>query len=194
MKEIFFFSGNTNKVYEVKNLLKEVNINVLSLSNFNDCKIPKETGSSFLENAIIKSKFGYNFSLMPCLADDSGICISALNKGPGIKSKKFIENSGGQAMAIKKIIKKVREKDVFDAFFQTTLAFTVNGKNFISFTGISEGKISKKAIGGKGFGYDPIFIPKNQKKTFAQMSVVEKNSYSHRGIVLKKFVNFLKKN
>ena len=89
MRDILFFTNNINKINEIKNLTKEYKINIFSQKDYRLKKEPKESGKSFAENAKIKSDFGYKLAKIPCFADDSGICIEALNGKPGIYSKDF---------------------------------------------------------------------------------------------------------
>ena len=106
MKKIIFFSHNDNKIKEVKKLFKETGIYILTLYDFPNISEPKETGSTFEENAEIKSSYGYKKLQLPCFADDSGICINALDGFPGIKSKRFLK----KMMIIKKLLKLLLTK------------------------------------------------------------------------------------
>ena len=124
-------------------------------------------------------------------SDDSGICISALNYLPGIKSKRFQLENGGFDKTFKMIINQTKIKNNYKAFFQTSIALTTDSRNSVCFDGIVHGKISSKPRGLRGFHYDPIFIPNGTNKTFAQMSEEEKNNISHRAIAMKKLINFI---
>ena len=95
MRDIVFFSHNKYKINEVTEILQNNKIRVLTLYDLPNVNIPKETGKTFKENAMIKSAFGFKSFGLPCFADDSGICISALNNKPGIKSKRYQERNGG---------------------------------------------------------------------------------------------------
>ena len=191
MKEIVFFSHNKYKINEVINIFQNYNIKILTLHDFPDIDEPKETGKTFKENAMIKSTFGYKSFRLPCFADDSGICISALNNRPGIKSKRFQIENGGFNETFKIIINQTKIKKDYKAFFQTSIALTIDNQNSVCFEGIISGQISKKPLGSHGFHYDPIFIPDGTYKTFAQMNEDEKNKISHRSIAIKKLKNFI---
>ncbi len=191
MKEIFFFSQNRNKINEVLNAFEGLKIKILTLNEYPLIKEPEEIGKSFDENAKIKSSFGFKNFNMPCFADDSGLCIKALNNMPGIKSKRYTQINGGIKKTLDKIIKETKLKNNNDAFFQTSIALTVGINKTFFFEGIIEGNISPKPLGKQGFHYDPIFVPRGYDKTFAQMTLNEKNKISHRGIALKKLVKFL---
>ncbi len=191
MRKILFFSGNEGKVKEVNSLIDKKKLHVLSLSNFRALEEPKESGTTFEENAKIKSKFGYEKLNLPCFADDSGICIDALNNKPGVNSKKFLESFNNKNECLEYIIKKSLEANKFKAYFKTSICFTSGINSFVFFEGIIRGSISKSICGTKGFGYDPIFVPNGYNKTFGQMSIFEKNKVSHRSLAMRKFLNFI---
>ena len=170
MKKIIFFSHNDNKIKEVKKLFKDTEINILTLHSFPNISKPKETGSTFEENAKIKSSYGYKKIQLPCFADDSGICISALDDFPGIESKRFLKKN--------------------DDHKKTFVSLTFDNKS-IFFNGVVRGKISSKPRGKYGFHYDPIFIPEGSEKTFGEMSIEEKNKISHRARAINKLKKFL---
>jgi len=192
VNKLFFFSTNIHKIKEVKKILKKRNYTLLTLNDFPKIIEPKENGNTFQENASIKSNFGFEEFGLPCFADDSGICIDALNNLPGVYSKRFKKENGGIKKTFKKIAKQTAKNNNFKAFFQTTISFT-SENNTTYFNGIVKGTIAKKPLGTFGFDYDPIFIPLRQKKTYAQMLLREKNLVSHRAIALKKFIKFLQK-
>ena len=191
MKEIIFFSHNKYKINEVIKLFKNYKIKILTLYDFPNICEPKETGGTFRDNAMIKSIFGFNSFGLPCFADDSGICIGALNNKPGIKSKRFQIENGGFKKTFDMIIRQTKIKKNNRAFFQTSIVLTLDKHNSVCFDGKVFGKISSKPVGSKGFHYDPIFIPNGTNKTFAQMSDREKNTISHRSIAIKKLKNFI---
>ena len=191
MKEIVFFSHNKYKINEVVKILQNYKIKILTLYDFPKTYKPEETGKTFKENAVIKSTFGFKSFGLPCFADDSGICINALNNQPGIKSKRFVKENGGYEKTFSIIINQAKIKNNYKAFFQTSIALTINNKTTVYFDGIISGKISIKPLGALGFHYDPIFIPDGRNKTFAEMSAAEKNKISHRCIAIKKLEYFL---
>ena len=191
MKDIFFFTGNKNKYGEIKGLLKTTNLNIYTLNNFKNFREPIENGKSFAENAKIKSDFGFIKTNIPCFADDSGICIKALNFKPGIFSKRYLSKFKSNKDCFNKIINQVEKSGEQDAFFKTSISLTIRLGITVCFEGIVRGKISNKVCGKNGFGYDPIFIPNGYSKTFAEMDIKTKNLISHRSIAMKKLVNFL---
>tara|TARA_B100000989_G_scaffold114632_1_gene84244 strand:- start:818 stop:1414 length:597 start_codon:yes stop_codon:yes gene_type:complete len=190
-KEILFFSSNFNKLKEVKSFFDNSRIKILSPLNFNIEIEPKEDGKTFSENAKKKSLFGYKKTNLPCFADDSGICIEALQWRPNIHSKRFIQKFKNKTECFEHIIQKVKKSQKNKAYFQTSICYTTKENYHIVFTGKIDGIISTNILGNKGFGYDPIFIPNGLKKTFGQLKLNEKNEFSHRSIAVRKFVNFL---
>lgn len=190
MKKIIFFSHNDSKIKEVKKLFEETEINILTLYDFPNISKPNETGSTFDENAKIKSIYGYKKIKLPCFADDSGICIGALGGSPGIKSKRFLKINNDHKKTFKTIINKAKELSNFHAYFQTSVSLTFDNES-IFFVGVVRGKISPEPRGKYGFHYDPIFIPEGSKKTFGEMSVKEKNKISHRALAINKLKKFL---
>ena len=191
MKNIFFFTGNKNKYSEIKRLLKNTNLKIYTLNNFKNFREPIESGKSFAENAKIKSDFGFIKTNIPCFADDSGICIKALNYKPGIFSKRYLNNFKSNKDGFNKIISQVEKSGEQAAFFKTSISLTIKLGITVCFEGVVRGKISNKVCGKNGFGYDPIFIPNGYSKTFAEMDIETKNLISHRSIAMKKLVNFL---
>ena len=191
MKEIIFFSHNKYKIKEILILFQKSNFNILSLNNFPKIKEPEETGSSFEENAKIKSKYGFKHLKLPCFADDSGICIRALGNLPGIESKRFLKENGSYEKTFKSIIDKTKKFNDRHAYFQTSISLTINYNKIIFFKGVIRGKISSEPKGDFGFHYDPIFIPEGYNKTFAEMSSDEKNKISHRSIATQKLKKYL---
>ncbi len=191
MKNILFFSHNQKKIIEINYIFKSSGINIHNLNSFNKVREPKETGSSFSSNAKIKSRYGFTKFNMPCFADDSGFCVEALNNKPGIKSKRFLDKFSSNKKAFNYIISKAIERKKYRAFFVTAISLTLNENHHIIFLGKINGSVSLKPKGDRGFGYDPIFIPEKQNKTFAEMSIIEKNKISHRKIALTKLKSFL---
>ena len=190
MKEVVFFSNNKNKIIEISNFFNEKSLKILNLNNFKKIQSPNEIGQTFEENAKIKSLFGYNFFKKICFADDSGISIEAMGGGPGVNSKNFLQKESNPKKTLKLILSVVKDTNNFNAFFQTSICLSLNKTSHIFFNGIVKGKISDEIKGSGGFGYDPIFIPYDYDRTFAEMSLKEKNTISHRSIALKKLMGY----
>ena len=160
-------------------------------------KSPREDGLTFEENSLIKSKYFSKKSKLICLADDSGLEIDILNKDPGIYSARWGGKNGDFKKAIKKVYRELFKKDKnwqkkkIKARFVCALSICFLDKKIISVLGKVEGFISNEPRGKNGFGYDPIFIPKNKKKTFGEMSLLHKYKIDHRSVAFKKIKKFL---
>lgn len=191
MKDILFFSHNQKKIIEVKLIFKNGKTKVYDLNSFEKIKEPKETGNTFASNAKIKSKYGQQLFNMPCFADDSGFCVEALKNNPGVKSKRFLEKFSNNKKAFEYIISNVVKNKNNKAFFVTAISLTLKENHHIIFIGKINGTVSLEPKGSNGFGYDPIFIPENNTKTFAEMSLEEKSIISHRKIAITKLKSFL---
>ena len=188
-------TNNKGKLKEIRELLPKV-IKTKSTYNFN-LKSPKENGSSFEENSIIKSKFFSNKTKLRCLADDSGLEIDLLDKKPGIYSARWSGKKNDFNKAIRKVYKELDKKDKnwkkkkIKARFICVLSISLLNKKIALVKGKVEGLISPKPKGKNGFGYDPIFIPKKYKKTFGEMSSSKKYKIDHRYQAFKKIKKFL---
>ena len=191
MKDIIFFSNNKNKIKEISNLFIKFNYKLLSLNDYKNTVSPIENGKTFKDNAKIKSIYGFKKFKKIFFAEDSGICIDALNGGPGINSKKYLGSNNKTNSVLKKIIGVVKNKNKYKAFFETSICLTLNIDKQIFFTGRVYGKISLKIKGKNGLGYDPIFIPNGMSLTFSEMSLIQKNLLSHRAIAIKKLSKYL---
>ena len=190
MKKILIGTHNKGKFKEIAYLLskKFKKISPLSLK----IKSPKETGKSFSSNSKIKAKFFSKYVDCPVISDDSGLCIVALNNKPGIFSARLAKKYGSFLNAMKFILKKMKNKKNRKATFVCNLSYKEKGKKIISVEGKLKGKISKKILGKKGFGYDPIFIPSNKNITFGQMSNSKKIKMDHRFLAFRKLKKKIK--
>ena len=190
MKKILIGTHNKGKFREISYLIsnKYKKISPITLK----IKSPKETGKNFRSNANLKANFFSKFVKYPVISDDSGLCIKSLNNMPGIFSSRFASRYGGFNKAMKTILKKLKNKKNRSAFFICSLSFKKPKKRIINVTGRINGKISKKIIGKKGFGYDPIFIPNSFNETFGQMHKSKKILLDHRFLAFKKLKKKIK--
>ena len=190
MKKILIGTHNKGKFKEISYLLsnKIKKISPLKLK----IQSPKETGKTFLENSKLKANYFSKFTNLPVLSDDSGLCINALNKKPGIYSARWARKHGSFLKAMKYILKKMKKKKDRTAFFVCSLSYKKPNKKIINAIGIIRGLISHKIIGSKGFGYDPIFIPNSKLITFGQMHRSKKIKIDHRYIAFKKLKSKIK--
>ena len=195
ISKLIIGTNNIGKYKEIRDLLPKY-IKTYSAIDFK-LKSPKEDGLTFKENSIIKSKYFSKKTKLICLADDSGLEIDILNKDPGIYSARWGGKEGNFDKAIKKVYQELFKKNKnwqqkkIKARFICALSICNLDKKIISAIGKVEGFISNKPKGKKGFGYDPIFIPKNKKKTFGEMKFSEKYKIDHRFAAFKKIKKFL---
>ena len=153
---------------------------------------PEENGATFQENAFIKAKALYDLTHEDVVAEDSGLEVFALDYRPGIASARYAANDNERIKKLLNEMKDIEEKDR-KARFVTCLCYLDKYENPIYFIGKTEGVITFEPIGENGFGYDPVFYYESLKKTFAQLTLAEKQSVSHRGKALKLFLSFLEK-
>jgi XTP/dITP diphosphohydrolase len=185
MQKIVVSSNNKNKIIEISDLLGDVE--VLSLSDFS-LESPPETGSTFEENSLIKSKYVFEKTGLPSIADDSGFCVDCFGGFPGLYSARFAESVGAFEHAFKVInecINPLNKK----IYFICCVSFVF--KNIEkTFVGRVDGNFVYPPIGNNGFGYDPVFMPLGYEHTFAEMQLIEKQKISHRKIAMENFLNF----
>ena len=195
IKKLLIGTNNKGKLREIKDLLPN-HIKVLSTASFK-LKSPKENGKTFEENSLIKSRYFAKKIKEVCLADDSGLEIDILSKRPGIYSARWGGKNSDFKKAIKKVYRELNKKDKnwtkkkIKARFICALSISFFDKKIASVLGKVEGYISNKPKGKNGFGYDPIFIPINKKKTFGEMLPNQKYKIDHRYKAFKKIKRFL---
>ena len=195
ISKLLIGTNNKGKYKEIRDLLPKY-IKTYSTSEFN-LKSPKEDGLTFIENSLIKSKYFSKKTKLICLADDSGLEIDLLDKNPGIYSARWGGKSGDFDKAINRVYRELKKKDKkwrqkkIKARFICALSISYLDKKISSVLGKVEGYISNEPRGSNGFGYDPIFIPKNKNKTFGEMSSLQKYKMDHRFDAFKKIKKFL---
>ena len=195
ISKLLIGTNNKGKYKEIKDLLPKY-IKTYSTKEFK-LKSPKEDGLTFEENSIIKSKHFSKKTKLICLADDSGLEIDLLNKAPGIYSARWGGKNGDFKKAINRVYRNLFKVDKnwqskkIKARFICALSIYNLDKKIASVQGKVEGFISNEPKGKNGFGYDPIFIPKNKKETFGEMKSSEKYKMDHRFDAFKKIKKFL---
>ena len=184
-------SHNDDKVAEIKTLLAPLHIEVHSAKELRLGDV-EETGKTFEENAKIKAGTLSLMCGLPCLADDSGLCIDALDGRPGVYSARYAPNRDFDK-AMDKLLAELKECGNPDrsAYFACVLVLGHPDGSYQSFEGRVDGKIAMQKQGSGGFGFDPLFVPDGYEETFAELGVGVKNKISHRGRALQKFVSFL---
>ena len=188
--DILFASNNAHKVEEVRAALPP-QFTIRSLREvMGDVDIP-ETGVTLEENAAIKARFLFAETGMNCFADDTGLEITALNGAPGVYSARYAGEGCTFDDNMNKVLANLDGKTDRSARFRTVICLILGGKEYF-FEGEIKGEILTSRVGEQGFGYDPIFKPEGYQLTFAQMTVEQKNTISHRGLAVQKLVEFLK--
>ncbi len=195
IKKLLIGTNNKGKLREIRDLLPEY-IKTVSLTYYN-LKSPQENGKTFKDNSLIKSKYFSKKTNLQCLADDSGLEIDILGKRPGIYSARWGGRKSNFNKAIKRVYRELNKKNKnwknkkIKARFVCALSICYLDKKIACVTGKVEGSISEKPRGNNGFGYDPIFIPKNKNKTFGEMKPSQKYKLDHRYKAFKKIKKFL---
>ena len=187
--QLVFATNNLNKLKEVQEMLPS-SIELLSLKDINCFDEVEETEKTLEGNAKLKAdyitqKFGFN-----CFADDTGLEVDSLNGKPGVYSARFAGEPANAENNMQKLLSDLEDKSNRKAQFRTSICLNLDEKQFL-FNGICKGKILTKKHGEKGFGYDPIFQPDGYSSSFAEMSSIEKNKISHRGLAIQELLNFL---
>lgn len=193
IEKIVVASHNQGKIKEFQTMLAPYQIEVVSAQELNLPDV-EETGTTFEENARLKAETLSKISGLPCLADDSGLCVNALDGRPGVFSARYAPDRDfkkGMEMLLEEL-KNTASKDR-SAYFACVLALAIPGQESHIFEGQVNGNLLEAPRGDAGFGYDPIFVPRGYDRTFAEFVKEAKNQISHRGIAFKKFAAFLEK-
>ncbi len=179
--EFVVASGNRGKIEDFKVLLAPLGIEVVPIKTILPDFDPEETGQSFTENAILKAKVAAMQTGLPCLADDSGLEVDALNGAPGIYSARYAEGLGDAANN-RKLIRELHgiPAGKRTARFQSVVALVYPDGRSYTANGTVEGLILHAPKGAGGFGYDPLFFISERNKTMAELTIEEKNTISHR--------------
>jgi XTP/dITP diphosphohydrolase len=189
--QLVFATNNRHKLEEVSAKI-DSGIRLLTLEDIGCNEDIEETGSTFEENASIKSRYIYNKYQLNCFGDDSGLIVDALNGEPGVYSARYAGEHGNHPANISKVLEKLKEVEKRKARFKSVISLIWNGDEYF-FEGVVEGTIRHQPAGNSGFGYDPIFQPDGYDITFAEMSLEEKNKISHRARAVEKLIKFLNK-
>jgi len=189
--KLVFATNNKNKFDEIRYKIGDI----VQLINLNDLGFNEEINETHMtleENAAEKAFFIFERFKLNCFADDTGLEIKALSGNPGVFSARYAGDESCSENNIKRVLKELKEIRNREAQFRTVIALVENGK-LITFEGRIRGKILEERKGSKGFGYDPIFRPDGFDKTFAEMSLEEKNIISHRTVAVNKLIDYLSK-
>jgi XTP/dITP diphosphohydrolase len=189
--QLVFASNNKNKIKEIQALVPDT-IQIISLEDIGCTEDIPETADTIEGNAILKanyitSNYGYN-----CFADDTGLEVDSLNGAPGVYSARYAGEQKDANDNMDKLLSELKDTTNRNANFKTVICLNFNGTQQL-FTGVINGTIIDEKIGTNGFGYDPIFIAEGHQKTFAELSLEEKATISHRGIAVQQLIRFLSK-
>ena len=191
--KIVLATSNQGKVREIKKILDIKGIKILSLADFSERIRITENGRTFKENAVKKARAAQKKFGLAAIADDSGLCVDALHKKPGVRSARFARPPVTSEKLCKKLLRVM--KDIPDkkrtAFFVCAVAVAGPGGRIKIIEGKVKGTIIRQLKGTRGFGYDSVFVPRGYEKTFARMPIAQKNKISHRGIAFRRTREYL---
>jgi XTP/dITP diphosphohydrolase len=192
LKELIFASHNAGKIREIREMIEPLGI---ELKTYKDIDIPdvEETGTTFAENSLLKSSKIAEITGIACIADDSGLCVDALNGAPGVYSARYAPDRDFDK-GMEKLLAEIAKSRNPDrsAHFSCVISLAYPDGKYELFEGRINGKIAEQKQGTGGFGYDPIFIPEGYDKSFAELGNEIKNKISHRGRAMQKLSQYLR--
>ncbi|HHB78225.1 MAG TPA: non-canonical purine NTP diphosphatase [Saprospiraceae bacterium] len=189
--EIIFATGNPNKIREVNQILGKTHITIKGLKDIGCTEDIPETKPTIQGNAIQKANYVTDNYQVNCFSEDTGLEVDALSGEPGVNTARYAGQGKDPEANMAKILQKLGANTHRTARFRTVIALNLEGQQHL-FEGVCEGTIAYEKTGESGFGYDPIFLPQGYAgKSFAELSKVEKNKISHRGIAVRKLMEFL---
>lgn len=189
--KIVFATQNPNKVREVNALLGNA-IQIVGLQEIGCTEDIPETQPTISGNALQKARYVYQHYGVDCFSEDTGLEVTALNGAPGVYTARYAGAERSAEANMAKLLDELKDKADRSAQFVTVVALILDGKEY-TFEGIAKGQIALTKQGTAGFGYDPIFIPEGEERSFAELSAEEKNRVSHRGKAIEKLKAFLVK-
>ena len=175
---------NAGKTSEIRSLLADFPIEIRNLNDFGPIPEVEEDGVTFEENAYKKAHFAARVLGYPALADDSGLVVKALDGAPGVYSARYAGQEATDTDRCRKLLEAMEDKTERDAAFECVISIAVPEGPALTYEARCEGQITRQPAGANGFGYDPIFFHPESGKTFAEMTMGEKNAVSHRGRAL----------
>ena len=191
MYTLIFATNNAHKIAEIQSLVGP-DFSIIDMKSAGiDIDIP-EPHHTLNENALEKAQTIFNITKTNCFSEDTGLEIEALNGAPGVKSARYAGEDRNFQANIDKVLDQLKNVENRKAQFRTVICLIWEGQTYY-FEGICKGHISISMQGEKGFGYDPIFVPEGSKKSFAEMSMEEKNIFSHRQKAVSQLFEFLRK-
>ncbi len=188
--QLVFATQNKNKAAEIQKLMP-AGIEILTLNEIGCTDDIPETAPTLEGNAQIKARWIAEKYAVNCFADDTGLEVETLNGAPGVVSARFAGEQRSDSDNMDKLLSELEGSDIRSAQFRTAICLIIDGEEFL-FEGIVKGDIRTEKSGTNGFGYDPLFEPEQFGKTFAEMSMDEKNARSHRARAFHQMISFLK--
>ncbi|MCX5970179.1 MAG: RdgB/HAM1 family non-canonical purine NTP pyrophosphatase [Coprothermobacterota bacterium] len=189
MSRLLCASANAHKLGEIRDILVDLPLEILSLEDFPDFSPPPEDGASYVENALLKARAAFLATAIPSFSDDTGLMVEVLGGAPGLYSNRYAANDPARRRKLLLALAGLPSEERH-AIFHCTIAFVWTGGEE-TFTGSVEGIIAECERGGGGFGYDPLFLVPAMNCTYAEMSNTEKNHCSHRAAALRSFRSWL---
>jgi XTP/dITP diphosphohydrolase len=188
--KLIFATNNQHKVDEIRSVIKNFSIEIVTLKDAGiDIDIP-EPFNTLEENASNKSKTIYELKKTNCFSEDTGLEVESLNEEPGVKSARYAGDEKSFDRNIEKLLKKLEGVTNRKARFRTVISLIVDGKENL-FDGVCDGTIGYQKKGEGGFGYDAVFVPDGAIHTFAELTMEEKNKFSHRKKATDKLIRYL---
>lgn len=191
VKILVIATTNKGKLKEFRELLSSVQYEITSVEDYDNIPYIEEAGNSFEENALLKARVVSKITNLPTIADDSGLEVVSLNNQPGIYSARYAGEKSSDMDNTKKLLTKMVNSDDREARFVCVIALVIPGDTEKLFRGECNGIIIDKPRGNRGFGYDPVFMIPGINKTFAELDMKEKNTYSHRASAIYKLKQYL---
>ena len=188
--KLIFATHNSNKAFEIQKLLPE-HFQILTLNDIDFQEEIPENEPTIEANSAFKVQFIFNKFNLNCFADDTGLEIESLNGKPGVHSARYAGEERNSDANMNRVLEELNGVENRNARFKTVITLIIYGEQH-QFEGIVDGTIIDEKRGSNGFGYDPIFIPEDESKTFAEMNLNEKNKFSHRARAFEKMIAFLK--
>ena len=193
--QLVLATNNKGKIKEIKRLLADLPITILTADDYLEFPDVEEIGETFVENALLKANAIAEFCDLPALSDDSGLEVDALDGAPGVHSARYASEDGNTVKNNNKLIDELKDipEEKRTARFKCVIAINWGDGTTDTVEGAVEGIIAKDIAEGNGFGYDPVFYYPPAKKRFSEMTMEEKNAVSHRGKALQKALELIVK-
>ena len=193
--KVVIATHNRDKMKEIQGAISDLGWEVISLYDFPEIGEIEENGKTLEENALIKAREVFKETGLPTISDDTGLEVDALDGAPGVYTARYAGEDCSYSDNVNKMLKEMSKVPMPNrgAFFKTVMVFKDENKELIV-DGVVKGKISRESKGEDGFGYDPIFYVTEYDKTFAEMTMSEKNKISHRGNAINNLINSIKEN